>query len=184
MERDLGESTKVKMAWFTPLDQMNAIGQYSRRVTGLLAKDHEVHMYNELVELNALDHYDMIVYNIGDVLFDHKISDIMRAKAGIVIVHKNNKVNLEFALGIVTHTKGQPARSLNGLELCIQLPFSDQQIEKYSEKLIAFIHEIRGIKPFLNLIDKATNELNLMGVKGEMPVINTVSQQILTMFGK
>lgn len=197
----LGEFTQVKIAWFAPFDQSNGIGDYSKHVTNALAKHHEVHlwlfeqekkqstllhtvMYDVTVELSALDQYDMIVYNVGNALFDHKIYDIMRKKAGIVILHKNNKKNLEFALGIVTHSKNQSAQAVNCLGLCTQLPFSNQNIEKYSEKLVAFMHEVRGIKPFLNLIDKATNELNLMGVKGDMPVINTVSHQILTMFGK
>jgi glycosyltransferase involved in cell wall biosynthesis len=96
----------VKIAWFTPLSKRSAIGEFSVHVTGELGKLAEVELWSsddpplletdlpvvryrlDSDELEGLDRYDAIVYNMGDYLpFHDDIHAVSREHPGVVILH-------------------------------------------------------------------------------------------------
>ncbi|HEY3759871.1 MAG TPA: glycosyltransferase family 4 protein [Solirubrobacteraceae bacterium] len=96
----------MKIAWFTPLAERSAIGEFSVHVAGELAKFVEVELWasnspplldTELAvvqyrpgstELSRLAQYDAVVYNMGDYLpFHDDIHTVSREHPGVVILH-------------------------------------------------------------------------------------------------
>jgi len=96
----------MKIAWFTPLAQRSAIGEFSVHVAAELAKFAEVELWTsdasplleaELPvvryrpgssELDALSQRDAVVYNMGDYLpFHDDIHTVSREHPGVVILH-------------------------------------------------------------------------------------------------
>jgi glycosyltransferase involved in cell wall biosynthesis len=52
----------------------------------------------------------------------------------------------------------------------------------YCERLNRFLDIVESWRPVLRLIDKSSHELSLMGVRGNMPVINNVAKELLQFF--
>ena len=100
----------MKIAWFSPFYQKSAIGKFTQAVTEILNQkvkidlwlDHENNLLPSTVNkifytsqdslkkdiLELLDHYDFIIYNMGNYLPYHKnIYSVLQQKPGIVIFH-------------------------------------------------------------------------------------------------
>jgi glycosyltransferase involved in cell wall biosynthesis len=96
----------MRIAWFTPLAQRSAIGEFSVHVTAELAKFADVELWTsdapplldtELPvvgyqpgssELARLSQCDTVVYNMGDYLpFHEDIHTVSREHSGVVILH-------------------------------------------------------------------------------------------------
>ena len=96
----------MKIAWFTPFQKASAIGRFSRSVTNQLARHAQVDLWvadSEDIHETALRvipyttirnapywlrEYDVVVYNLGDQLSNHReIYNMSRCVPGIVILH-------------------------------------------------------------------------------------------------
>jgi len=98
----------MKIAWFTPFRKVSAIGRFSRLVTDQLAQYAQVDLWlaeaeNEelhrtslrivrYLELSCpesfLREYDVIAYNLGDHMLNHRtIFEMSRRVPGVIILH-------------------------------------------------------------------------------------------------
>lgn len=100
------EVNRMRIAWFTPLSTRSAIGEFSVHVTAELAKLANVEIWTSdeppyhatdltvvgysgnSVDLNVLDHREVIIYNMGDYLpFHGHMHSVARRYPGVVILH-------------------------------------------------------------------------------------------------
>ncbi len=101
----------MKIAWFSPFDRKSAIGDYSQVIVEQLCADHEVtvfspaggeagtpressvpvvHLPPQVPDsiLDALEAFDVPVYNLGDYLYFHQpIYEASLRRPGVVILH-------------------------------------------------------------------------------------------------
>ena len=96
----------MKIAWFTPFYLQSAIGQVSKLVCEELHKDYELDIYtfnhkesissslpvirynSSNIDFRSLDHYDYVIYNMGNFAGNHKeIWEVMCQYPGILVLH-------------------------------------------------------------------------------------------------
>jgi glycosyltransferase involved in cell wall biosynthesis len=99
----------MKIAWFTPFSQRSTIGKYSQIVTQALSQKHDITLWlfekedihqphcsvrsfssdepEEKIQ-KELRSYDLIVYNMGNYLYNHRhIYTVLQHTPGIIIFH-------------------------------------------------------------------------------------------------
>jgi glycosyltransferase involved in cell wall biosynthesis len=123
----------MRIAWFTPFSGGSAVGEYSRRITDMLARSNDVELWLATSEditktelgvidygrvpdaLESLSQYDVIVYNFGDHLpFYREIYEISRRHKGIVVLH--DVVLHHFFAGYYLHVRKDPGLYVEKME--------------------------------------------------------------------
>jgi glycosyltransferase involved in cell wall biosynthesis len=126
----------MKIAWFTPFSKESRIGRYSVEVVAPLGVDHEVDIWYpddgearktelrtirfadaDAVATDALDGYDLLVYNLGNYLpFHREIYRLSRRRPGLVILH--DYVMQDFFRQYFIEYRQEPQAYLRAIERC------------------------------------------------------------------
>lgn len=192
----------MRLAWFTPFSRRSSIGEYSKMASetlnnfctvdlwinereNLLETELKTFYYNIGEDLTKkFKTYDFAIYNIGEnINIDHLFCGVSTKVKGIFILHKYpgfhtfTKV-MEGSWGIITHSKDIAKKVSNEFPGPVRLVSLPNNQTKYGSEFVEFIDSVNSSKPILNLIEKVSLELALMGVVNSMKVVDAVAKEI------
>lgn len=125
----------MKIAWFTPLNRRSGISKYSVSVLSALSKKADVDVWTENMpdnislndelpvydavlndeNIKRLNHYDAVIYNMGNNLnFHHEIYQFYRKVKGVLIIH--DKVMHHFFAGYFLEKLNESNKYISTME--------------------------------------------------------------------